>query len=1471
MSTRWGEWSGVVVVASLAIIGCTGTTPGSECGGAGEACCAGSVCSGMLVCSAAGQCTAAGPTYTVGGVVSGLTGAGLALRNGAETLAISSAGAFTFAIALPAGSAYAVTIATQPSGQTCTVANGSGTVGSTNVTSVAVSCTRPSATTYTIGGTVSGLTGTGLVLQDNRADNLPIAASGAFTFATALTQGDRYAVTVLGQPAGQTCSVANGAGTVGTANVTDVAVTCVVNSTPRYNIGGTVSGLAGTGLVLRNNGGDDRPISANGAFTFATPLPGGAGYSVTVAGQPSGPSQTCTVSNAAGTVGNADVTGVIVHCVTNAVPMFTVGGTVTGLSGPGLVLRNNGGDDLAVATSGTFTFTTPLMTGNGYAVTVRTQPSGQTCTVSGGSGTVGTSNVTSVAVTCTTNPPPRYSVGGTITGLTGSGLVLRNNGGDDLSVAAGGPFVFATMLTSGSSYAVTILTQPSGQTCTVSNGSGIIGSANVTTVAVGCVNVPPPTYTVGGTVSGLAGSGLVLQDNAADNLAIGGNGPFHFPTALTSGDRYSVTVLMQPTGQTCTVSNGSGIIGNTDITAVGVSCVTNPLPRYHIGGTVSSLAGSGLVLRNNGGDDLSVAANGAFTFATTLLGGAGYAVTVAGQPSGPSQTCTVANGTGTVGSADVTTVTVSCVTNPLPRYTIGGTVTGLSGTGLVLRNNGGDDLAVAASGTFAFATSLISGSAYAVTVASQPSGQTCSVSGGSGTVNGANVTSVSVTCVTNPPPRFTIGGTVTGLTGSGLVLRNNSGDDLAVAGNGTFTFGTSLTSGSAYAVTIASQPSGQTCSVTNASGTVSGANVTNVAVSCVTNRYTVGGTVTGLGGSGLLLRNNGGDDLAVAGNGTFTFATSLPSGSTYAVTVASQPSGQTCSVSGGSGTVTGANVTSVSVSCVTNPPPRFTIGGTVAGLTGTGLVLRNNGGDDLAVSSNGAFTFATSLTSGSAYAVTVASQPSGQTCSVANGSGTVPGANVTSVSVSCASPPPTRPTLVQHVSSSTNLIGRGLIGNNYRFTLPNPVLAGNVLILGISYGAPAGQVVTVHDNQGNSWPASPAVSQTDPDGNIASAIFVLPNARAGITTVTVSFSSPIRETIFQYTISEFQGVAAAAPVSGTSRSSGAQPAISAGTFTPSNNDANGGNLIWSYFADSYGTTGFATEATRFTAGTGFTLLDADISWPTGSPPFPHASQYEVQSAAGPVTPSMTVTHNDGGGDVYVGVAVALRASPGAGTSPPPGMRIVHLSHLTNEAPDVGAWRLQFPSSGNLIVVTLQEQNIIPVASITDNLGNGYQPVVPDDSVPQFWFAQGPAATSPTLELTVTLTGGEGGGVTYLLYDIAGASTSSYDGFAFKTQYDDPTGSDVFDSPVITPLTAPGLTITATSFGQGPSSGLGAGCPAGAIFDLVYYTGETDFDTMDNADFRAHVFNTDRSTEHWNIAVSNGNNSTNVSSTAVHFK
>ncbi len=81
---------------------------------------------------------------------------------------------------------------------------------------------------------------------------------------------------------------------------------------------------------------------------------------------------------------------------------------------------------------------------------------------------------------------------------------------------------------------------------------------------------------------------------------------------------------------------------------------------YTVGGAVTGLTGSGLVLRNNGGGDLAVSASGVFTFATKIANGAAYTVTVYTQPAIPSQTCVVTNGSGTMGSSNVTNVTVSC-------------------------------------------------------------------------------------------------------------------------------------------------------------------------------------------------------------------------------------------------------------------------------------------------------------------------------------------------------------------------------------------------------------------------------------------------------------------------------------------------------------------------------------------------------------------------------------------------------------------------------------------------------------------------------------------------------------------------------------------------------------------------------------------------------------------------------------------
>jgi hypothetical protein len=87
---------------------------------------------------------------------------------------------------------------------------------------------------------------------------------------------------------------------------------------------------------------------------------------------------------------------------------------------------------------------------------------------------------------------------------------------------------------------------------------------------------------------------------------------------------------------------------------------------------------------------------------------------------------------------------------------------------------------------------------------------------------------------------WTVGGTVSGLALSeSVVLQNNGADDLTVSGDGPFSFSTPASQGSSYIVTVMNQPEGQTCSVSSGAGTVSGADITDVAVDCVTHSYTV--------------------------------------------------------------------------------------------------------------------------------------------------------------------------------------------------------------------------------------------------------------------------------------------------------------------------------------------------------------------------------------------------------------------------------------------------------------------------------------------------------------------------------------------------------------------------------------------------------------------------------------------------------
>src|SRR5262249_2287015 len=148
-------------------------------------------------------------------------------------------------------------------------------------------------------------------------------------------------------------------------------------------------------------------------------------------------------------------------------------------------------------------------------------------------------------------------------------VTLQDNGGDNLS-HANGSFQFATTLNAGDAYQVTLLTQPPAQTCTLANNSGKVAD-NVSNVTVTCAN----NVMVGGTVHGLHGGRVVLQDNLGDNLPVTGT-TFTFQNGVTTNGPYFVTVLTQPSGQTCNVTANDHGTAAADISNVVVTCVDNP-------------------------------------------------------------------------------------------------------------------------------------------------------------------------------------------------------------------------------------------------------------------------------------------------------------------------------------------------------------------------------------------------------------------------------------------------------------------------------------------------------------------------------------------------------------------------------------------------------------------------------------------------------------------------------------------------------------------------------------------------------------------------------------------------------------------------------------------------------------------------------------------------------------------------------
>jgi hypothetical protein len=707
----------------------------------------------------------------------------------------------------------------------------------------------------------------------------------------------------------------------------------------------SLTGLgAGLSVTLQNNGHDDVTLTSNASFAFPTELAPGTAYAVTVKAQPLG--QTCTVDSGSGTIDaqGTSVANVAVNCIATS----SIGGGVRGLNAGETVSIISGGVITQLGANGPFALPGTSAKGTQYAVSVFTQPATGVCTVINGSGTVAENVMGLIGIQCASTAP---SVKGTLTGLgAGERVELQNNAGDTIALTSDQAFAFPSNVGAGGAYGVTVSKQPVTQTCTVANGAGAIDADGdvVSNVAVTCA----VSASVGGKVDGLANGSTLLLANGSVTLPVSGSGMYAFPGLQTPGVSYNVTVQSQPAGQVCVVTGGTGVVFDGASVNVGVICLSIPTTSLTLPAPVA-IGGSAqgqVSVTNTSSVPVTVAASTSGDFTTnqdcaTIAAGATCGIPVTFTPSAPG----VANGALTlvVNRATPIVVPLSGLGAPLPgALSFGTNSLGFMSTTvgqfsaeqqIVVTNIGGSSANIGTPTASAADFTLVTNTCPAVLAPAD----SCTLGvrfaptvGGllfasldlpyDGNVASANLSGFGA------PVVAVLSGTVTGLqetfagypTNSQFTLLIN-GMLLTISANGSFTYQNNILSpNGGYSVSVGSQPSGaagQSCTVSNGSGMFTGGvQSAPLVVTCTTPaQKKIVGTVAGLAGGTVQLSAQF-TSLAVSANGTFTLLPTPGSYTMYSVTITVQPAGQTCTVSNGAGNfdpTTGLGDTAPSVIC----------------------------------------------------------------------------------------------------------------------------------------------------------------------------------------------------------------------------------------------------------------------------------------------------------------------------------------------------------------------------------------------------------------------------------------------------------------------------------------------------------------------------------------------------------------------------
>jgi len=502
-----------------------------------------------------------------------------------EIAAITTDGMYSFDALLSDAASFSIDFV-DPDDKACTFddTNEVQTGGVINKDDMAFFVTCTDVTNYLLGGSSSGLRSNGpndnllvvnTIVKRNNVDFIldkptSIGSNGNFTIASNLRQGDDYIVTISSQPNNDTCSINNGSGTVGTANISTIDIQCTANTAPLYMVGGTASNIEATttGVVLKIDGSNNKLLKNNGPFNFITQVSDGT-YTVTLQ-DPIFPSQICSFANGTKSTkitiaGGAD-NSLAVNCTTQT---FVIGGNITALASNGLVITNGVNNEQATlvgnpATS--YAFATALKDGN-YTLTIQNPSSpAQVCTFgSNGNSTVSVSiaggDINTTNISCSSNQF-RVLVDvlnvPNLTGNLGLELTVNNSQVDTLIIGSATtviPAPFSVQLDDLTNFTVRIISQPAGATCSFPNNlttdSKKIAGADSTSSQISCKLTP--SSTIAGLVSGLiAADSINLQiDNPTNDTAVvSGDQPIYTFSNLLDGT-YAISITPLPTDYDC--------------------------------------------------------------------------------------------------------------------------------------------------------------------------------------------------------------------------------------------------------------------------------------------------------------------------------------------------------------------------------------------------------------------------------------------------------------------------------------------------------------------------------------------------------------------------------------------------------------------------------------------------------------------------------------------------------------------------------------------------------------------------------------------------------------------------------------------------------------------------------------------------------------------------------------------------------